>query len=125
MGKSSLLNALAREPLAIVTDIPGTTRDLIRHDLLIDGLEIRVTDTAGIRPTGDQIEEEGIRRTLNAIETADLVLCLFDERYNEITEKTVTDLIGNKPCTRIGIIKTKHDLRNSSPSDENKTEPFH
>ena len=84
-----------RQPLAIVTNIPGTTRDLIRHDLLIDGLEIRVTDTAGIRPTGDQIEEEGIRRTLNAIETADLVLCLFDERYNEITEKTVTDLIGN------------------------------
>ena len=56
-----------------MTNIPGTTRDLIRHDLLIDGLEIRVTDTAGIRPTGDQIEEEGIRRTLNAIETADLV----------------------------------------------------
>jgi tRNA modification GTPase len=124
-GKSSLLNALAREPLAIVTDIPGTTRDLIRHDLLIDGLEIRVTDTAGIRPTGDQIEEEGIRRTHNAIETADLVLCLFDERYNEITEKTVTDLIGNKPSTRIGVIKTKHDLRTSSPSNENKTEfPF-
>ena len=104
-GKSSLLNALARQPLAIVTNIPGTTRDLIRHDLLIDGLEIRVTDTAGIRPTGDQIEEEGIRRTLNAIETADLVLCLFDERYNEITEKTVTDLIGNRPNTRIGVIK--------------------
>ena len=47
-GKSSLLNALARAPLAIVTDIPGTTRDLIRHELLIDGLEIRITDTAEV-----------------------------------------------------------------------------
>ena len=113
-GKSSLLNALAKEPLAIVTDIPGTTRDLIRHDLLIDGLEIRITDTAGIRSTADQIEEEGIKRAINAIETADLVLCLFDERYYEITEKTVTDLIGKSPTTNIGIIKTKQDLQTGS-----------
>ncbi|MEL0321316.1 MAG: tRNA uridine-5-carboxymethylaminomethyl(34) synthesis GTPase MnmE, partial [Gammaproteobacteria bacterium] len=80
-GKSSLLNALAKEPLAIVTDIPGTTRDLIRHDLLIDGLEIRITDTAGIRSTDDVIENEGINRAINALQTADLVLCLFDERH--------------------------------------------
>ncbi|MBU28826.1 MAG: tRNA uridine-5-carboxymethylaminomethyl(34) synthesis GTPase MnmE [Gammaproteobacteria bacterium] len=113
-GKSSLLNALAKEPLAIVTDIPGTTRDLIRHDLLIDGLEIRVTDTAGLRTTADPIEEEGIKRAINAIETADLVLCLFDERYDEITEKTVADLIGKSPTTNIGIVKTKQDLQTSS-----------
>ncbi len=119
-GKSSLLNVLAKEPLAIVTDIPGTTRDLIRYDLLIEGLEIRVTDTAGIRPTADEIEEEGIRRTKSAIETADLVLCLFDDRYNEITEKTVTDLIGNNSSKNIGIIKSKHDLQTNSAL--NKTE---
>ena len=119
-GKSSLLNVLAKEPLAIVTDIPGTTRDLIRYDLLIDGLEIRVTDTAGIRSTTDEIEEEGIRRTMSAIETADLVLCLFDDRYNEITEKIVTDLIGNNSGENIGIIKTKHDLQTNSTL--NKTE---
>ncbi len=113
-GKSSLLNVLAKEPLAIVTDIPGTTRDLIRHDLLIDGLEIRVTDTAGMRSTTDQIEEEGIRKAMNAIETADLILCLFDERYNEITEKTVTDLIGDNSATSVGIVKTKHDLQTGS-----------
>ena len=118
--KSSLLNALAKEPLAIVTDIPGTTRDLIRHDLLIDGLEIRITDTAGIRSTADQIEEEGIKRAINAIETADLVLCLFDERYDEITGKTVTDLVGKSPTTNIGIIKTKQDLQTCSTV--NKTE---
>lgn len=119
-GKSSLLNVLAKEPLAIVTDIPGTTRDLIRYDLLIDGLEIRVTDTAGIRPTADKIEEEGIKRAITAIETADLVLCLFDERYDEITEKTITDLIGTNPSANIGIIKTKQDLQTSSAI--NKTE---
>ena len=67
VGKSSLLNALANEPLAIVTNIPGTTRDLIRHDLLLDGLELRITDTAGIRATEDVIEHEGIQKARNAM----------------------------------------------------------
>ena len=109
-GKSSLLNALAKEPLAIVTDIPGTTRDLIRHDLLIDGLEIRITDTAGIRPTDDVIENEGINRAINAIQTADLVLCLFDERHHRISENTVRNLIGNTD-TMVGLLSTKIDIQ--------------
>jgi tRNA modification GTPase len=109
-GKSSLLNALAKEPLAIVTDIPGTTRDLIRHDLLINGLEIRITDTAGIRSTDDVIENEGINRAINAIQTADLVLCLFDERHHEISEDTVRKLVGNTQ-TSIGLLRTKIDIQ--------------
>ncbi len=109
-GKSSLLNALAKEPLAIVTDIPGTTRDLIRHDLLIDGLEIRITDTAGIRSTDDVIENEGITRAINAIQTADLVLCLFDERHQTISEDTVLNLVGNTE-TAIGLLRTKIDIQ--------------
>ena len=109
-GKSSLLNALAKEPLAIVTDIPGTTRDLIHHDLLIDGLEIRVTDTAGIRSTDDVIENEGINRAINAIQTADLVLCLFDERHHKISEKTVRNLVGITE-TPIGLLRTKIDIQ--------------
>lgn len=109
-GKSSLLNALAKEPLAIVTDIPGTTRDLIRHDLLIDGLEIRITDTAGIRSTDDVIENEGINRAINALQTADLVLCLFDERHHKISEDTVRNLVGNTQ-TPIGLLRTKIDLQ--------------
>ena len=109
-GKSSLLNALAKEPLAIVTDIPGTTRDLIRHDLLIDGLEIRITDTAGIRSTDDVIENEGITRAINAIQTADLVLCLFDERHQTISEDTVLNLVGNTETT-IGLLRTKIDIQ--------------
>ena len=109
-GKSSLLNALAKEPLAIVTDIPGTTRDLIRHDLLIDGLEIRITDTAGIRSTDDVIENEGINRAINALQTADLVLCLFDERHHKISEDMVRNLVGNTQ-TPIGLLRTKIDLQ--------------
>jgi len=109
-GKSSLLNALAKEPLAIVTDIPGTTRDLIRHDLLIDGLEMRITDTAGIRSTDDVIENEGINRAINALQTADLVLCLFDERHHKISEDTVRNLVGNTQ-TPIGLLRTKIDIQ--------------
>lgn len=109
-GKSSLLNALAKEPLAIVTDIPGTTRDLIRHDLLIDGLEIRITDTAGIRSTDDVIENEGINRAINALQTADLVLCLFDERHHKISEDTVRNLVGYTQ-TPIGLLRTKIDIQ--------------
>ena len=109
-GKSSLLNALAKEPLAIVTDIPGTTRDLIHHDLLIDGLEIRITDTAGIRSTDDVIENEGISRAINAVQTADLVLCLFDERHHKISEKTVRNLVGITE-TPIGLLRTKIDIQ--------------
>lgn len=109
-GKSSLLNALAKEPLAIVTDIPGTTRDLIRHDLLIDGLEIRITDTAGIRSTDDVIENEGINRAINALQTADLVLCLFDERHHKISEDAVRNLVGNTQ-TPIGLLRTKIDIQ--------------
>jgi tRNA modification GTPase len=112
VGKSSLLNALANEPLAIVTNIPGTTRDLIRHDLLLDGIELRVTDTAGIRATEDVIETEGIQRARNAIETADIALCLFDERHHTITESLVNRLVGDTTSASIGIIRTKSDIQN-------------
>ena len=110
-GKSSLLNSLAKEPLAIVTNIPGTTRDLVRYDLLIDGLEIRVTDTAGIRSTNDIIETEGINRAIKAIETADLVLCLFDERHQLITDDTIQKLVGNTTNTTLGLVSTKIDIK--------------
>ena len=111
VGKSSLLNALANEPLAIVTNIPGTTRDLIRHDLLLDGIELRVTDTAGIRATEDVIETEGIQRARNAIKTADIALCLFDQRHHSITESLVHRLVGDTTSAAIGIIRTKNDIQ--------------
>ncbi len=78
VGKSSLLNALLRESRAIVTDIPGTTRDTLEESLDLGGLAVRLIDTAGIRDTTDKIEREGIARTRRAIESADLVLAVLD-----------------------------------------------
>ena len=77
-GKSSLLNALAGHDAAIVTGIPGTTRDLLRERIEVDGLPIHVIDTAGLRDSPDVIEEEGIRRARAEMRRADLVLYLVD-----------------------------------------------
>lgn len=78
VGKSSLLNALLRESRAIVTEIPGTTRDTLEEALDLDGLAVRLIDTAGIRETDDVVEREGIARTERAIAGADLVLVVLD-----------------------------------------------
>lgn len=110
-GKSSLLNTLAREPLAIVTDIPGTTRDLIRHHIVTHGLELRITDTAGIRVATDTIEQEGIIRARKAIETADLLICLFDESHDEISENDLAALLGSETITSpLIVVRNKKDL---------------
>jgi tRNA modification GTPase len=77
-GKSSLLNRLLNENRAIVTHIPGTTRDIIEETVNFDGLSVRLLDTAGIRHTDDLVEQEGISRALEKIPQADLVLAVFD-----------------------------------------------
>ena len=77
-GKSSLLNRLTGEETAIVTDIPGTTRDLLKVDLVIDNLPLRLVDTAGLRETDDRVEIEGVRRAHREAGRADLVLVLND-----------------------------------------------
>lgn len=82
-GKSSLLNALSGQDSAIVTDIPGTTRDVLREQIEIDGIPVHVADTAGIRETSDVIEAEGVRRARQALETADLVLLIRDAAAGE------------------------------------------
>ena len=79
VGKSSLMNALARTDRAIVTAVPGTTRDLLDEWLHIKGMPVRLLDTAGIRDTGDPVEQEGIRRSRRAVEDADLVVALIDQ----------------------------------------------
>jgi tRNA modification GTPase len=78
VGKSSLLNALLKKDRAIVTEIPGTTRDVIEEYLNIKGLPLRIMDTAGIRAVEDVAEKEGVKRSLQSIENADLVLAIFD-----------------------------------------------
>ncbi|KAA6187246.1 tRNA uridine-5-carboxymethylaminomethyl(34) synthesis GTPase MnmE [Thiohalocapsa marina] len=81
-GKSSLLNALSGQDTAIVTAIPGTTRDLLRADIVIDGLPLRVVDTAGLRLSADPIEREGIRRAREQIDQADRVLLIVDDQQD-------------------------------------------
>ena len=78
-GKSSLLNALAGRESAIVTALPGTTRDLLREQIQIDGMPLHLVDTAGLRDSSDQVEQEGIRRAMAEIARADRILWIFDE----------------------------------------------
>jgi len=78
VGKSSLLNRLSRSERAIVTDLPGTTRDLVESELVLQGVPLTLLDTAGIRSTVDPIEQLGIERSRSALASADLVLLLFD-----------------------------------------------
>jgi tRNA modification GTPase len=78
VGKSSLLNALLKQDRAIVTEIPGTTRDVLEEYLNVSGIPLRILDTAGIRHTHDRIEQEGVRRSLAAIGSADIVLVVLD-----------------------------------------------
>lgn len=78
VGKSSLLNQLLQEERAIVTEIPGTTRDVIEESLSIQGLPVRLSDTAGLRQAGDRVEELGVERTRKLLTQADLVLYLLD-----------------------------------------------
>jgi tRNA modification GTPase len=78
VGKSSLLNALLRKDRAIVTEVPGTTRDTIEEYLNIQGVPVRIVDTAGIRNADGAVEREGIRRSLDALETADFTIAVLD-----------------------------------------------
>jgi len=78
VGKSSLLNLLSQRERAIVTDLPGTTRDLLESELVLDGVPLTLLDTAGIRPTSDPVEQLGIARSQAALAAADVVLLLFD-----------------------------------------------
>jgi tRNA modification GTPase len=78
VGKSSLLNALLGSDRAIVSSVPGTTRDTVEESIVLAGFPVRLIDTAGLRPSSDPVEQEGIHRTRTAAEQADLVLALID-----------------------------------------------
>lgn len=110
VGKSSLLNTLLKEEKAIVTDISGTTRDLIEAELNLDGVILKLIDTAGIRTTDDIIEKIGINKTKKVIEEADLVLLVLDQS-EKITETDIELIELTKNKTRI-IIGNKIDVAN-------------
>lgn len=102
-GKSSLLNQLLNFERAIVTDIPGTTRDAIEETLDINGIPVTLVDTAGIRDTDDVVEKIGIQRSTRAIEESDLVLLVVDlEQGWGAPETQIAQLIGNRPCIVTG-----------------------
>lgn len=111
-GKSSLLNALCRDDRAIVSDIPGTTRDLLDHPIQIKGFPVVLIDTAGLREAADSIEEEGIKRARNAMQTADLAILCIDEQ--QTSEEKLEQLLAQEIPEGLGVLvaRTKADLSN-------------
>jgi tRNA modification GTPase len=117
VGKSSLLNRLAGEELAIVTDIPGTTRDAIRQSISIEGIPVHVIDTAGLRPSSDPVEKLGIARTWEAIEHADLVVLLVDATQGEAVADR--EIMGRLPAALPRLkVMNKIDLLPRPPALE-------
>lgn len=113
-GKSSLLNALAGREAAIVTDLPGTTRDVLREHLVIDGLPLHVLDTAGLRDSVDPIEQEGVRRAWAEIERADAVLLVIDDTLGLVAadESLLQRLPSDMPTT---VVHNKVDISGRAP----------
>ena len=115
-GKSSLLNALAGNDRAIVTDIAGTTRDVLHEKISLNGLPITLTDTAGLRDTSDIVEREGIRRAIKEIEQADLLLLVYDlsqgDNPLELAKSYFAEHIEPK---RLMLIGNKCDLTTQAP----------
>jgi tRNA modification GTPase len=105
-GKSSLLNALARREAAIVSDIPGTTRDVVEIRLVLAGFPVWIADTAGLREAADAIEAEGVRRALERAEAADLRLGVVDGADPSGSGRAIDGLIGPGDLT----VWTKADL---------------
>lgn len=103
VGKSSLLNRLAGEELAIVTEIPGTTRDAIRQSISVEGVPVHIIDTAGLREAREPVERIGIERTWTAIENADLLLLLIDASQGEREEdRDIRKRLPSAlPCIRV------------------------
>ena len=114
-GKSSLLNHLAGREAAIVTAIPGTTRDVLREHVSIDGMPLHVIDTAGLRDSDDPVEREGIRRAWAEIETADRILMVVDDRSGLAGEEMA--LRERLPVTTpVTVLYNKIDLSGRPPS---------
>jgi tRNA modification GTPase len=112
-GKSSLLNYLLKESRAIVSSTPGTTRDIIREDLLVDGLLFRLFDTAGIRTSVDEIEIEGVSRSRNAVKNADLVIFMYDG-LEEFPQELYQEILGLHKRKEIMLVLNKIDLKDDA-----------
>jgi len=108
VGKSSLMNKLLKESRAIVTEMPGTTRDTIEENISIKGIQIKITDTAGIRNTEDKIEILGIEKTKQAFNDADLIIFMLDAPDGiDESDKEIAEKIGDRKCF---VLVNKVDL---------------
>ncbi|UHA75984.1 tRNA uridine-5-carboxymethylaminomethyl(34) synthesis GTPase MnmE [Paenibacillus sp. 481] len=116
VGKSSLLNALAQENKAIVTDIPGTTRDVIEEFVTINGIPLRLLDTAGIRETSDVVERIGVERSKNALQEADLIL--FVVNHNEPLHDDEREWMAQIEGRQVIVIVNKMDLPKQIEDEE-------
>lgn len=122
VGKSSLLNRLVRDEAAIVTPIPGTTRDTVERQIEIGGIPLSVIDTAGLRETMDEVERIGIARTWSAVERADLALLLVDAREAadalDAEDRALLDRLP--PALPRIVVHNKADLAQASPHCESR-----
>ena len=121
-GKSSLLNALAGNERAIVTDLPGTTRDILKEQIMIDGVPLHIVDTAGLRESQDIVEQEGIRRAWQAIKEADQILYLVDSALGLDENQTAWQRLYQQADIRdkLTLVLNKIDLQpknNQYPND--------
>ena len=114
-GKSSLMNAMLGKERAIVTEIAGTTRDLLEDHLWLGGLHFKLVDTAGIRETQERIEKEGIRRSFQAMESCDLILLVLDASVPLSAE--ALSLLQSTPKEKTLLIWNKADLPHTIPPD--------
>lgn len=117
-GKSSLINCLSARDIAIVSDIPGTTRDILREKILLDNLSIDIIDTAGLRVTEDQLEQEGIKRAIAEIQQADIILFVVDSTQQEqhaIASHWPSHLTPMPERAAILTVYNKIDLLNQVP----------
>lgn len=119
-GKSSLLNALVKDSRAIVTEVPGTTRDTLEAQIEIKGLLVRVFDTAGITETEDRVEKEGVKRSLMAIKSADLMILVLEkssdfEKFKKLIKEDARLEFEKK---NILVVQSKNDLKNKNYKSE-------
>lgn len=110
VGKSSLLNSLLEEEKAIVTDIPGTTRDIVEGSLILDGIMLNIVDTAGIREASDIVEKIGVEKSLKIIDTSDLVIFILNN--NEEISSEEKELLGKLENKKKIVVVNKIDLEN-------------
>jgi tRNA modification GTPase len=116
-GKSSLLNALAGYDAAIVTEIPGTTRDLVREHIELDGLPVYIVDTAGLRDSAEKVEQEGVRRARQQLGDADHALIIVDA--NAEGPGGLNELLGQIPAgVSYTVVRNKIDLTGAAPGQD-------